>query len=412
MRILVFPHSMEVGGSQKNAIDLATALVGRGHDVVVFGPDGELVDVLRERGLTYRPAPTPRLRPSPAVMRRLSEVVRAEHIDIVHAFEWPPTIDAVYGPLVRLGTPVVCTIMSMAVAPFIPARLPMTVGTEAIAAVERRRRPRVTVLEPPVDTLADRPIDPAASRLAHGIEASELLVVVVSRLVEQLKLEGILAATRAAATLATHLPVRLLVAGDGPARPEVESAAVRVNAAAGREVVTLTGNLADPRSLYDAADIVLGMGGSALRAMAFGKPLVVQGERGFWRLLEPASLPAFLERGWYGIGDGQDGAPALGRILAGLADAPRERARLGEFGRQTVHARYSLTAAAASMEALYEEVRAAPVPPGRTLPGLASSFAAVTRHDLRHKIARRLGRAAAEDFNTLNAMTRTSRGTT
>lgn len=411
MRILLYPHSMEMGGSQKNAIDLASALTGRGHDVVVLGGDGELVDIVRERGLTYVPAPTPRLRPSPAVMRTLTRLVREEDIDVVHAFEWPPTIDAVYGPLLRLGTPVVSTIMSMAVAPFIPRRLPMTVGTEAIAAAERRRRPHVTVLEPPVDTGADHPVDAAASRARFGIAPAELLVVIVSRLAEQLKLEGILAAARAARTLAADLPVRLVVAGDGPARAAVEAAAAETNAAVGREVVTLTGNLADPRPLYDAADVVVGMGGSALRAMAFAKPLVVQGERGFFRLLDPASLPRFLEHGWYGIGDGTDGAPVLHRIVADLAADP-DRARLGAFGRRTVDERYSLTAAAAAMEALYEEVRTAPAPPGRAPAGLAASYAAVTRHDLRHKVARRLGRpAASEDFNTISAMTRTTRGT-
>ena len=57
--------------------------------------------------------------------------------------------------------------------------------------------------------------------------------------------------------------------------------------------------LLDPRPAYAAADIVIGMGSSASKGMAFGKPLVVQGEQGFWKLLEPATLPIFLAQGFW-----------------------------------------------------------------------------------------------------------------
>ena len=75
----------------------------------------------------------------------------------------------------------------------------------------------------------------------------------------------------------------------------------RANRGEDRRVVVLTGQLADPRPAYSAADVILGMGSSALRGMAFGKPLVVQGERGFWELLTPDSASVFLRDGWYGV---------------------------------------------------------------------------------------------------------------
>ncbi|MDF2491460.1 MAG: glycosyltransferase, partial [Microbacterium sp.] len=69
--------------------------------------------------------------------------------------------------------------------------------------------------------------------------------------------------------------------GDGPARAEIEQRAAAVNAECGEGTVVVTGNLDDPRPAYAAADIALGMGGSALRALAYGAPLIVQGEHGF-----------------------------------------------------------------------------------------------------------------------------------
>ena len=95
----------------------------------------------------------------------------------------------------------------------------------------------------------------------------------------------------------------------------------------------LTGALIDPRPAYAAADVMLGMGGSALRGLAFGKPLVVQGEEGFWQLLTPGSAPTFLDQGWYGLADDAD---RLAAILAELLDSPGLRLTLGTFGRRLV----------------------------------------------------------------------------
>ena len=114
---------------------------------------------------------------------------------------------------------------------------------------------------------------------------------------------------------AAGVKVQLVVVGDGPARPAVEEAAAAANARAGRRVVVLAGEMVDPRPAYAAADVVLGMGGSALRGMAFGKPLVVAGVGGFWKLLTPDSAPLFLGAG-------------LGRPGHGLRLAER-RARTG-----------------------------------------------------------------------------------
>ena len=130
-----------------------------------------------------------------------------------------------------------------------------------------------------------------------------------------------------------------MIVGDGAARAEVEEAAAAANARAGRRVVVLAGQLGDPRPAYAAADVVLGMGGSALRGMAFGKPLMVQGEGGFWELLTPESAPMFLRQGWYGIGSTATGAAAeRGAAGEDPARAAGRSAPPGPAGRTTAEA--------------------------------------------------------------------------
>jgi hypothetical protein len=105
--------------------------------------------------------------------------------------------------------------------------------------------------------------------------------------------------------------------------------------------------------VYAMADIVLGMGSSALRGMAFAKPLVVQGEQAFWQLLTPESLPKFLDEGWYSRGDGVDGPGKLAAILGPLSRDPERRASLGALGRSVVTERFSLAAAGRKQAEIY-----------------------------------------------------------
>lgn len=158
LNVLVYPHAMELGGSQLNAIELAAAVRDRGHTVTVYAGEGPLVDYVRELGLPYIKAATSRLRPGPAIARDIARVVRERHIDVLHGYEWPPALEMFAATLRSGNVATVATVMSMAVAPFIPSTMPLAVGTERIRAAAQATRPGpVYLLEPPVDTNRNRP---------------------------------------------------------------------------------------------------------------------------------------------------------------------------------------------------------------------------------------------------------------
>jgi hypothetical protein len=72
MKVIVFAHRLEVGGSQLNAINLAAGLRDRhGFDVILFATPGRPVRAFEERGPRYVPASDARLHPSLARMRAL-----------------------------------------------------------------------------------------------------------------------------------------------------------------------------------------------------------------------------------------------------------------------------------------------------------------------------------------------------
>ena len=404
MRVLVYPHAAEIGGSQLNAVDLAGAVRDLGHEVVVVSDAGPLVDSIRGLGLEHLPLPEPRRRPSAAVASMLAGLAETRKLDVVHGYEWPPVLDGVLGPGRRARTAVVGTVMSMSVVPFFPRLVPLMVGTAAIqqAAIAAGHR-HVALLEPPVDTVADHPdVDPAGFRERHGLDPDAVLAAMVCRLVPELKLEGLLAACDAVGALAAagH-PVQLVIVGDGRSRPDVEERARLANARSGRAAVVLTGQLDDPRPAYAAADVVIGQGGSALRAMAFGRPVVVVGEEGFSEVLTPVTLPRFLQDGFYGLGPGSRGSgpAALEAGLATLLDAGHVRRELGIFARQTAVARFGLARAAGLVVAEYEY--ALDASPGGT--AVAADTLRSCAGLLAHKVARRVqrlrGTVSTDDAN-------------
>ena len=403
MRIVIYPHTMEIGGSQLNALEIAAAVRRRGHEVLLYAPDGDLLDHARGLGLEHVPAADASFHPSPTVAADLVRLVRERDVDILHGYEWPPALEAAAVRAVCPQVAAVATVMSMAVPPFLPSSMPLVVGTERLAEQARRtRRGPVQLLEPPVDTEANRTgVAAAAFGAAYEVEPGTAQVVVVSRLAHELKLEGILTAIRAVATLARSRAVRLVVVGDGPAAPEVRAAAEAANRAAGRDVVLVTGQLDDPRGAYDAADVCLGMGGSALRALAFARPLVVQGEQGFFELLTPETVGPFLEQGWYGVGDRtpEQAAAHLVSVLDALLDDPERCERLGRFGRQLVEGRFGLDRAAEVQIELYRRALEARTGVRRTLVEGARSMAAVLGHKGRRRVQRLRGDVARDDFN-------------
>lgn len=416
MKVLVYPHAAAIGGSQLNAIETAAAFRDRGHHVLVVSHPGTLLDRVRQLRLPHILLDArARGRPSPYAAAQLTSLARQHGCDVVHGYEWPPAVEAFAGPRLRLGLPAVCTIGSMTVAPFLPRTMPLIVCMDenkhrALAAGHGL----VTLIEPPVDVRANTPdYDPGTVRADLDIPDHMPLVAVVSRLAPELKLEGLLSACDAVGELAASgTQIHFLIVGDGPVRPLVAEAAAAANSRAGGRVVTFAGQLDDPRPAYAAADVVLGMGGSALRGLAFGKPVVVQGECGFWELLTPESAPLIRRQGWYGLGPQGDGRPVgavrLTRILRGLLDDPASWARLGRYGRSLVVENFSLDQAAATQEDVYATAIAAAGRVSNTelAADAARTGLGVARHKLVRKWQRWRGTAAPADFGTAPWMPR------
>lgn len=405
MKILVYPHDLSIGGSQLNAVEIAARVRDKGNEVVIFGQPGPLNVRIDELGLEFIASSPPRRRPSRAVVHDLAHVVETRRFDVVHGYEWPPALESYLGCRGIPSTLAVATVMSMAVAPFIPHSMPLIVGTHQIAESERRAgRELVSTLEPPVDLAANSPVvtEGVKEFRSHwNLASTDLTVVTVTRLAHEMKLEGLIAAIEAFEQLTRQEDVRLVIVGDGPARRDVQACADATNRRARRDAIILTGELTDPRPAYAASDIVFGMGGSALRALAFGKPLIVQGECGFWRLLTSDSVNDFLWNGWYGVGESKSaGKRRFISEIAPLLNNGELRSSLGDFGRSLVQERFSLDRAGERQIEIYAEEMVRTVSSKQRLADLGRSAMLFGKYAAGRQAGRLLGRAPKDDFNS------------
>ncbi len=94
MNVLQILPYLDVGGVERGTVDLARYLTLNGHKSVVVSGGGRLVRRLDEIGAWHYQLPVGRKSPVTALLmvKRLSEIIRKENIDIVHARSRVPAI--------------------------------------------------------------------------------------------------------------------------------------------------------------------------------------------------------------------------------------------------------------------------------------------------------------------------------
>lgn len=342
MKVLVCLNNLEIAGVELNAIELGAALRDtHGLEITFFAAPGPLLTLIHEKRLGYHPAP-----PGPSLKRMLTlrEVVRAEKPQLVHAWEWWQWYDVFYAVHLPMRVPMLISHMDMVPRPIMPKSVVATYGTPELRDLAHREGRRAELLLPPVDVQANAPeaVDPRPFREEFGLRDGDIVLVIVSRLANAMKSESLFRAVDAVQQLARDLPLRLLIVGEGAIRGCLQARANEVNDALRRRAIILTGQRLDPRPAYAAADIVIGMGGSALRALAFAKPVIVVGEGGFSAALTPKTANFFYYRGMYGDGERGQGNANLIKDIRALAEHPERIPELGDFSRRFVVQHFSL----------------------------------------------------------------------
>jgi glycosyltransferase involved in cell wall biosynthesis len=190
--------------------------------------------------------------------------------------------------------------------------------------------------------------DRAALRARLGIGEGERIVGMVGRLVEQ---KGFAFGLEAFARIADRFPDgRLLIAGDGPLRRELERRAETLGLS-GR--VLFLGWCPDAAALMGALDLLLvpslweGFGLVILEAMARGLPVIASAVGG---------IPEVVVAGTTGILVQPRDVDGISRALAELLDDGARRQHLGQAARERVRENFGAQRMVAQTIELYNEL--------------------------------------------------------
>lgn len=382
MRVLVCPEYLAV--DQFDAVKLAAAVRRYGYEITFYAAPGRLSESLKKYGIPWIEAPDASANKR-GWATRLNRIVHEYEIDVVHGYGWRPCLQAAF--TIGLRTPLLMSVSSLGVPPFLPQHLPLVVSNPNLVSELKNQGRDVRLLEPAID-MSDRRPERSAARSPWNIGEAEVVVSIITTLSTDLeKLQGVLTAMRVVDELAVDRPIRLLIGGDGEGFEVVSDRARLVNQKHGRTVIQPVGFVDDPGGLYDAADIVLAMRSSAISAMSFRKPVIVFGEGGFWRLLDERGAESLSADGFFGRGGA--GSSDLSYALAQVLDDGGRRRELGSFGRKFVEHRYSSDKAAKSLAGIYMDTAVRQRHLSRTTKSLARSVFATARF----YSAMRLGKA-------------------
>jgi glycosyltransferase involved in cell wall biosynthesis len=365
-RLLYVIGGLGVGGAERQLLELCSGL-----DRASFAPLVVSLDAGYEYARAFREREIPvveLVRRGSADVARLLELrrlVARERPALVHAFLVGPSLYARLACLgVRPRPRVLVSERSLASSrPFAVRAADRALSgladcyvTNAAAVRDdllrslAPRRPRVEVIPNGFDPAFARRARPRAEvRAELGLQDGEKVVLFVGRLVDDKDLPTLLTAF---AHVGGRPGVRLLVAGDGPERPALESASRE-----GTLPVTLLGMRGDVPDLMRAADLLVlsskveGFPNVVGEALLAGLPVAATAAGG---------VPEVVRSGVDGlvvpIGDGA----ALGRALERLLDDPAAARRMAESGARRMREDFSIEVMVRRTEALYRAILAPP----------------------------------------------------
>jgi glycosyltransferase involved in cell wall biosynthesis len=339
-----------IGGSERHLLTLLPALRQHGVDVSFVGLDDPAAapdPFYAELGVPFERLSSPRDL-DPALAYRLARTLLSLKPDIVHTHLVHADVYGVLAP----GTRIVSTKHNpdpFRAGAFRFAERALTVRASRVIAISEAVRrfcveqvglpaAKVVVVPYGLDELPQ----PWAENppLALGCP----LLLAVCRLDQQ---KGLDTAVRA---LVDVPGATLLVLGEGPERPALESLASSLGV---RDRVVLPGRVGDVASLYHRADLLVhparweGFGLALLEAMLAGKAIVAA---------QAGSAPELVEDGRTGLLVPVDDPAALAGAVNGLLADPARAAELGRGGLERARTEFSVARMAERTVAVYESV--------------------------------------------------------
>jgi L-malate glycosyltransferase len=366
VRLLLVVDSLEMGGAERQVVDLAVVLQRNGYEATVAcSIAGDLSGVLEEAGIPVRPLldRLAKRRLSPIYAWRLRRLLRMERFDLVHAHIYASVVAAAIATL-GTGVPLVITEHTEAswqtwrarrVCRWVYQRVERII---AVSTPIRRRLIERDDVHPDLiavvsnAVVSDSEPRPDSPPPLPAALRERPLVGVIARLQPE---KGVANFLKAAARLAPLFPeAHFVIAGDGPLRQELMALAEDLGLGTRAHFL---GFRTDASALMKSLDVLVvpslteGSPLVTLEAMAAGTPVVASAVGG---------IPDQVRHDKEGLLVPPGDIDALGDALLDLLRDPYRASRLGEAGRRRAASRFSHATMVRQIEDVYREALGRP----------------------------------------------------
>ena len=358
LSIMQLVHSLRIGGSEKVALDISSYLDRAQFDpsVCAMDLDGELAHELDSRNIRHHVFYRRGLEPGVSV--RLYRYLRQHHVDVVHTHHFAQLFYAAL-PARLAGARIIHTeheFFTYKTSALGRALLrPLSLFCERVTVVGPevadyflntigipKRRLKIVLNGVDVETFN---YDRKAAREELGLRSQEIVIGTIGRLEPEKSQTTLLDVFQHVA--AQHPHARLMIAGDGQLADELKSYAGRLGV---MDRTLFLGYRRDVPRLLAAMDIFVltsireGLPISLIEAMAARRPVVAS---------NVGSVTDLVRDGCSGLVVTAGDTNAFIGAVESLVSSPELRQRMGNAGRETVEASYSLSAIVREYEELY-----------------------------------------------------------
>jgi glycosyltransferase involved in cell wall biosynthesis len=360
LRLLLVVDSLEVGGAERQVVDLAVALRRSGYVLTVAcSVAGDLSGALEEAGVPVRPLlrRLAKRRLSLAYAWGLRWLLNREQFDLVHAHIYASVAAAAIATL-GMGVPLVITEHTEAswqtwrarwVSRWVYRRVEHII---AVSTPIRRRLIERDDVHPDLITIVPNAVVSTSERHGSAPLPAELrkrpLVGVVARLQPE---KGVANFLKGVTRVAPHFPeAHFVVAGDGPLRQELVALAEDLNLS---KRVHFLGFQSDASALMRSLDVLVvpslteGSPLVTLEAMTAGVPVVASAVGG---------IPDQIRHDKEGLLVPPGDTGAIGDALLTLLRDPDLARRLGHAGRRRTASEFSHATMVRQIEDVYRDV--------------------------------------------------------
>jgi glycosyltransferase involved in cell wall biosynthesis len=357
-RVTHLVESLEIGGAEKLVCDFVSSRGADTTSVICLELVGALGDALRAQGVRVDLAG---MEPRWKTIPRLRRLLQRDRPDILHCHNFTAHFFGAMAARSLGGIPVLMT-KHGAMSPsnkgtgllnrwLARSTQVVAVSPEAVRVMKPWERPGRPILYIPNGISLhpyDEPVSREDARRRLGWPSDAFAVGIIARVTA---IKGHVRLLDVFSRVLQRVPGAILViAGDGPARGEVER---RISELRLQSSVHFLGERHDIPLILSALNVFClpseteGMPITLLEAMAAARPVVVS---------RVGAIPDVVEDGVSGILVSPFDSAAIDRALWLLAEDPERAARMGEAGRRRVFQDYNAETALKNYEAVYERM--------------------------------------------------------